>query len=1048
MIGKTMRLRWRGEWLIGVLVVLWLTLAHALPAQGPLTHVQDTVYHANGTVAAGTVLVSWPAFTTSTGQTVARGNTSTTLSASGVLSISLAPNAGSAPAGTYYTAVYHLDDGSVSREYWAVPAASGTVTLQQVRASVLPASVAMQTASTQYVDSAIAHAVAAGSLPADPASFVSKSGDTMAGPLVLSGDPSSSLQASTKNYVDTNVAALQAGLGQKIATIPVGTQTVTQPAGTQLRVNNLNNEFQASQYKTPTRNDGVAKIFASPDCTSGCEVVIDHSYTGMDGLGAGGAPNATHGVDHRGGVRTEFFYNPLNPSHPGANAAEDLTVVDTQKASDLKTLYRANLPYSFGLRIRQMGLAGGNNILATNVSATMPYFKSTYHAVSLEGMQSTLGQHVLDAQFQNCFGVGDCLMGARFLKSSGGFRDNADEGTHPYDFLVAEDERVFTGACATGCSAGSTSMFVTATGSGGTQGEGRFLLDMNPSKAISTGQLTGGNRAGAPFPTVVFTGTSFPISTFFQLQAAIPPQATNMAPGTVTVALQTSGVPADYQANTAAAPASSGVACVVDNSPGGTFNANNYEMANYTVVDGTHLQLSLLKPHAAGATVAIGGLCGYGLEQTVDTVAGVRQVFPVVGSTSATQLYYASGPTNIVGYSGFSSAYLNVNLGIASIARSSGAVTVTTTGALPADLNGLNLTVAGVADASFNGTFAVTTTGPNTLSYTQAGANATSASGTIGILTGGFNLYPMAEVLTVINQATRDVDGTMTLAPNTVNWEANDPVEQPHYFAEKVYGGMMIVSQQTPAPVTPLSAGVQYQNNVGPSVHGWVISNLASASSYFGSGGTHTPPAVAIQTTGIWSTAFDAQAGEQSLFTVHCNSHGCGKWNSAYKLFSLDSGAGAGAFDSMTYSPQASTLGMNMRGTQYSFSPTAFTAGTINATTINATTINGLPAVTTEVNAVAFSATPVLSSSTRVAANRIVLTGNVTSSTIAAGADGQRMCVNVVQDAAGGRTFAWPANMLGAMTVGTVANKRSHQCFVYYAADAAWLADSAGVANQ
>ena len=33
-------------------------------------------------------------------------------------------------------------------------------------------------------------------------------------------------------------------------------------------------------------------------------------------------------------------------------------------------------------------------------------------------------------------------------------------------------------------------------------------------------------------------------------------------------------------------------------------------MANYTVMDGTHLQMTLNKVHRAGATIAIGGLCG------------------------------------------------------------------------------------------------------------------------------------------------------------------------------------------------------------------------------------------------------------------------------------------------------------------------------------------------------------------------------------------------------------------------------------------------------
>ena len=72
------------------------------------------------------------------------------------------------------------------------------------------------------------------------------------------------------------------------------------------------------------------------------------------------------------------------------------------------------------------------------------------------------------------------------------------------------------------------------------------------------------------------------------------------------------------------------MACVADRRTGG-FAPHNYEMANYTVVDGTHLQMTLNKVHAAQATIAVGGLCGYGLEQTVDTAGGIRQVFPVIG---------------------------------------------------------------------------------------------------------------------------------------------------------------------------------------------------------------------------------------------------------------------------------------------------------------------------------------------------------------------------------------------------------------------------------
>ena len=99
--------------------------------------------------------------------------------------------------------------------------------------------------------------------------------------------------------------------------------------------------------------------------------------------------------------------------------------------------------------------------------------------------------------------------------------------------------------------------------------------------------------------------------------------------------------------------------------------------------------MTLNKPHRAGATIAFGGLCGYGLEQTVDTVGSIRQVFPVIGSFSTTGLYYAGGLTAIVGVQSNTSAFLNLTSQIAAIARNSGLVTVTTAGSLPVDVNGL-----------------------------------------------------------------------------------------------------------------------------------------------------------------------------------------------------------------------------------------------------------------------------------------------------------------------------------------------------------------------
>ncbi len=69
----------------------------------------------------------------------------------------------------------------------------------------------------------------------------------MTGPLVLPGDPTTPNEAADKHYVDVNIAAATGGLGQKVSLLPSATQTVTQPVGTQLQVNNLNGRsMQAS----------------------------------------------------------------------------------------------------------------------------------------------------------------------------------------------------------------------------------------------------------------------------------------------------------------------------------------------------------------------------------------------------------------------------------------------------------------------------------------------------------------------------------------------------------------------------------------------------------------------------------------------------------------------------------------------------------------------------------------------------------------------------------------------------------------------------------
>src|SRR5271166_7210657 len=129
----------------------------APPAGGPaMTRVADTVYRADGAPATGTVLISWPAFTTADGKAVAAGSLSVALGSGGAFAASLAPNTGAQPAGVYYKVVYQLAGQQPSTEYWVVPA-TGSTTIGAVRAKLQPPTIAAQVLTRDVADTNYVH---------------------------------------------------------------------------------------------------------------------------------------------------------------------------------------------------------------------------------------------------------------------------------------------------------------------------------------------------------------------------------------------------------------------------------------------------------------------------------------------------------------------------------------------------------------------------------------------------------------------------------------------------------------------------------------------------------------------------------------------------------------------------------------------------------------------------------------------------------------------------------------------------------------------------
>jgi hypothetical protein len=184
-----------------IATTMTLSMRALAQGQGPaLTTISDTVYRGDGTAAAGTVVISWPSFQTAQGQAVTAGNLAVTIGAQGAFTAQLVPNVGATPTGTYYVAVFQLDDGTVRTEYWAVPTTSPTTIAGVV--TTPGTGLGNLVATQQYVNETVAAAVA----NVGAGAFVPLAGGTMTGPLTLPADPVAPNQAADRNYVDNGLA--------------------------------------------------------------------------------------------------------------------------------------------------------------------------------------------------------------------------------------------------------------------------------------------------------------------------------------------------------------------------------------------------------------------------------------------------------------------------------------------------------------------------------------------------------------------------------------------------------------------------------------------------------------------------------------------------------------------------------------------------------------------------------------------------------------------------------------------------------------------------
>lgn len=683
------------------ITALTLTIALATFAcwgQVTTTTVLDTVYHADGTYATGTILVTWPAFVTATGNTVAAGNLSVAIGTNGQVSMNLAPNVGATPTGSYYTAVYHLDDGTVSKEYWSIPNVPST-SVAAIRSLVMPASIAVQTITATEVSSLLNK-------------YLPLNGGTLSGALQLQANPQTPMQAATKSYVDNAVAPISTAISNVVSSAPQNNQLVEQPTGTTLTANVFAGKYYASNFQSGSMNNGISTLASSSNCAtntpsghSGCTIYVDPTYANKENPQGYGAyifgnntsnmnwPLDTHIHDERNGVTADYYENPFSvvPQQSAGQTITSAITLDYQKWPS----YQGNAAGSEYLQTTDY--AGGYNF-DNYLGWGQPeyFFKTYYDNLVLATTDYTSGQQEAIENIVNCHGTGDCLAMTTLLTCDGGMNTSNDEGCHAGDFQVTEDPLLYKGVVSKGGSAvGSTVTSTSATSGSGTQGQDRLLVDTNPSDIITGNSFTGyaapivtgpsGNSAVVP-DMAIDSNANFPVSTILQLcypgsdngakgaagctagsqPVGFIPSAPNMinpAPSVVTNIVSSytatppqTGLPGGFCTPSTLQSATSGATCYLPASGTACItDQEEYETVNFTYNSSTQ-QITLLNlrfPHKNGLLFAYGGLCGYAAEQQSDVFSGdgisngISQVFPIEGSPNSTSFYYISQRVNL-----------------------------------------------------------------------------------------------------------------------------------------------------------------------------------------------------------------------------------------------------------------------------------------------------------------------------------------------------------------------------------------------------------------
>jgi len=591
----------------------------------------------------------------------------------------------------------------------------------------------------------------------------------------------------------------------------------------------LNGTYFADQFGDK-RTTGIASVISACGTSTPCQVVVPGSYPttehvpGSQNGGGSFYPGTTGSNVQVLDFRTGDAQTAINALPNGSARAWHQWVDNVYNPYSNKVL--AHTVFSPVMNSFDGGFC------LQNSSVTPPYYKKS----GVEAIWAIINNYAPgdpgNRFVNNQYSVGDSFPVYAIDNFYGGQTTQGEEGAEGVDIWVMQGNVAYQGTIASGGATGATSLTLSPTAGSGTQGAGRYLINTTSGKTISAGTISNitNNLGGTPI-TFTGSGTSWPVSTVNTTTTA-----QIAAPGSQTVTLgSTSGITI------------STVLAICD--------ASAYETVIPSAVGSGSITATFAAPHSKGAVVAAGGLSGYFMELTADTVpsgtaaangttaTALRQAFPVLYSTSSTSLAASIDQQGM--WSSFQS---------------------------------------GIATAWKN----------------SSGSN-------------GYILYPGAQVTSVHSSGA--IGNTFSLMPNSVNWANNDTVELPQHPANHSGIGSWNMQTWWPGGNTH-GAHIMFYGVPGQGTIGLWLQNSAPTTLYAGGGGNLNPPGNAVSVWGPWRSLLSGYGYGPSVYGLVFNGQ---KWGSTGVVYPISVRPASGGYDYLEYdeSKKNWTLTANSVGGAY-----------------------------------------------------------------------------------------------------------------------------------